>query len=390
MRITSIRSLVVHAEMRNWVFVRVDTDQSGLFGWGEATLEWKTRSVVGAVDDLAPLILGRDPRDIEKLVRIMKKHSFWRLGVIGMSAVSGIELALWDILGKSLGQPAWRLLGGQARDRVRVYTHLGLGDMRAVYETETAEQLIGRAHEVMARGYRAMKVVIIPYTHYSAPGPQIDRVARMMAALREAAGPEVEIMIDFHGRPASVGAALAYIEAVEPGRPMFVEEVLPPGNFLGLREIASKTSVPIATGERLIDLAEFDELFRSRAVSIAQPDICHCGGLWEAKKIAAMAEAAGVGVAPHNPLGPIAGAAALHFAVSTSNHVIQEEMIGAVPWYFDVVHGPIEIVDGFWRVPTAPGLGVEVDEAECARHPFAPEVPHAINAVLDDGAIVDW
>ena len=390
MRITSIRSLVVHAEMRNWVFVRVDTDQSGLFGWGEATLEWKTRSVVGAIDDLAPLVLGRDPRDIEKLVRIMKKHSFWRLGVIGMSAVSGIELALWDILGKSLGQPAWRLLGGQARDRVRVYTHLGLGDMRAVYETETAEQLIGRAHEVMARGYRAMKVVIIPYTHYSAPGPQIDRVARMMAALREAAGPEVEIMIDFHGRPASVGAALAYIEAVEPGRPMFVEEVLPPGDFLGLREIASKTSVPIATGERLIDLAEFDELFRSRAVSIAQPDICHCGGLWEAKKIAAMAEAAGVGVAPHNPLGPIAGAAALHFAVSTSNHVIQEEMIGAVPWYFDVVHGPIEMDDGFWQVPTAPGLGVEVDEAECGRHPFAPEVAHAVNAVLDDGAIVDW
>jgi galactonate dehydratase len=139
-KITSIRSLVVHAEMRNWVFVRVDTDQSGLFGWGEATLEWKTRSVVGAIDDLAPLVLGRDPRDIEKLVRIMKKHSFWRLGVIGMSAVSGIELALWDILGKSLGQPAWRLLGGQARDRVRVYTHLGLGDMRAVYETETAER----------------------------------------------------------------------------------------------------------------------------------------------------------------------------------------------------------------------------------------------------------
>ena len=143
-----------------------------------------------------------------------------------------------------------------------------------------------------------------------------------MAALREAAGRAVEIMIDFHGRPASVGAALAYIEAVEPGRPMFVEEVLPPGDFLGLREVASKASIPIATGERLIDLAEFDELFRSRAVSIAQPDICHCGGLWEAKKIAAMAEAVGVGVAPHNPLGPIAGAAALHFAVSTSNHVI--------------------------------------------------------------------
>ena len=120
MKIVNIRSVIVHAEMRNWIFVRVETDQDGLFGWGEATLEWKTRSVAGAIDDLAPLLIGRDPRDIEKLVRIMKKHSFWRLGVIGMSAVSGIEIALWDILGKSLSVPVWMLLGGRVRDRVRV------------------------------------------------------------------------------------------------------------------------------------------------------------------------------------------------------------------------------------------------------------------------------
>ena len=189
MKITSIRPVIVHAEMRNWVFVRVETDQDGLFGWGEATLEWKTRAVAGAIEDLAPLVMGRDPRDIEKLVRIMKKHSFWRLGVIGMSAISGIEIALWDILGKSLSVPVWRLLGGRARDRVRVYTHLGLGDMRAVYETESATQLVERAHDVLARGYRAMKVVIIPYTHYSALLPQVDRAARMMAALRDAVGP---------------------------------------------------------------------------------------------------------------------------------------------------------------------------------------------------------
>jgi galactonate dehydratase len=389
-KITNIRSLVVHAEMRNWVFVRVETDEPGLFGWGEATLEWKTRSVAAAIEDLVPLVIGRDPRDIERLVRIMKKHSFWRLGVIGMSAISGIEIALWDIFGKSLSTPVWMLLGGRVRERVRVYTHLGLGDMRAVYETQTAQQLVERAHGVLARGYRAMKVVIIPYTHYCALAPQIDQAARMMAALRDAVGPDVEIMVDFHGRPASVGAALAYIEAVKPGRPMFVEEVLPPGDSLGLREIASKTIVPIATGERLVDLVEFDDLFRQRAVSIAQPDICHCGGLWETKKIAALAEAAGVGVAPHNPLGPIAGVAALHFAVSTSNHVIQEEMVGAVPWYFDVVRGPINMIDGFWQVPTKPGLGVDVDEAECARHPYKPEAPHTTNAVLDDGTIVDW
>jgi len=390
MKIASVTARIVNAEMRNWVFVKVETDVAGLHGWGEATLEWKTRAVVGAVEDLAPLLIGRDPRDIEQAVRVMRKHGFWRFGVIGMSAVSGIEIALWDILGKHLGVPVWRLVGGRVRDRVKVYTHLGLGDMRAVYETLEAEPLVERAREVVGKGYRALKAVFIPYTHYHAPLPEVTKVARMMEALREAVGPEVDIMVDFHGRPATATAALAYVEALEPGRPMFVEEVLPPGDTEGLKAIAARTRIPLATGERLVDRVEFDELFRARAVDIAQPDICHCGGLLEAKKIAAMAEAASIGVAPHNPLGPIAGAAALHFAVSTPNHVIQEEMVGAVPWYFDVVRGPIRMVDGHWQVPQAPGLGVEVDEAACARHPFAQEVMHPQNAVLDDGTVVDW
>jgi len=389
-KIVSITTRVVNAEMRNWVFVRVETDQPGLYGWGEATLEWKTRAVAGAVEDLAPLLIGKDPRNIEQLVRIMKKQSFWRLGVIGMSAVSGIEIALWDILGKSLDVPVWRLLGGKVRDKVAVYTHLGLGDMRAVYESMDAEPLVQRARDVVDKGYKAFKAVFIPYTHFHAPLAEIDKVARLMEALRDAVGPSVEIMIDFHGRTASVGAALAYIEALEPGRPMFVEEVLPPGDTAGLIAIAAKTTVPLATGERLVDRIEFNELFQSRAIDIAQPDICHCGGLLEAKKIAAMADACSIGVAPHNPLGPIAGVAALHFAVSTPNHVIQEEMVGAVPWYFDVVQGPIRMVDGFWQVPEAPGLGIEVNEKACAAHPFAPEIYHTTNAVLDDGTIVDW
>ncbi|MBB5753977.1 galactonate dehydratase [Prosthecomicrobium pneumaticum] len=390
MKIVAITTRIVNAEMRNWVFVRVETDQPGLYGWGEATLEWKTKAVAGAIEDLAPLVIGRDPRDIEQIVRILKKHSFWRLGVIGMSAISGIEIALWDIMGKWLGQPVWRLLGGKVRDKVKVYTHLGLGDMRAVYESLELEPLVQRAAHVVERGYQAFKAVFIPYTHYTAPVAEIDKVARMMEALRAAVGPSVEIMVDFHGRPASAAAALAYIDAVAPGRPLFVEEVLPPGETGALVQLAAKTHVPIATGERLVDRAEFDDLFRTRAIDIAQPDICHCGGLLEAKKIAAMAEAASIGVAPHNPLGPIAGVAALHFAVSTPNHIIQEEMVGAVPWYFEVVDGPIRMVDGHWQVPDAPGLGIEVDEAACARHPYRPEIMHTVNAVMPDGTIVDW
>lgn len=390
MKIVRVTARVVNAEMRNWVFVKVETDQPGLFGWGEATLEWKTKAVVGAIEDLEPLLIGRDPRDIEQNVRVMKKHSFWRLGVIGMSAVSGIETALWDIFGKDLNLPVWRLLGGKVRDKVAVYTHLGLGDMRAVYETLDAAPLVERAQEVVVKGYRAFKAVFIPYTHYHAPLPAIEKVGRMMEALRGAVGPDIEIMVDFHGRPASASAALAYIEALAPGRPMFVEEPLPPGETMALKALAAKTSVPLATGERLVDRPEFADLLAIQSVSIIQPDICHCGGLGEAKKIAAMAEAVSVGVAPHNPLGPIAGAAALHFAVSTPNHVIQEEMVGAVPWYFDVVQGPIRMVDGFWQVPDAPGLGITVDEAACDEHPFAPEVIHTQHAVLDDGTIVDW
>lgn len=390
MKITKVSTRVVNAEMRNWVFIRVDTDVPGLFGWGEATLEWKTRAVVGAIEDLEPLIVGRDPRDIEQATRVMTKHSFWRLGAIGMSAVSGIELALWDILGKHLGVPVWRLLGGKVRERVGVYTHLGMGNMHAVYETLDVAPLVERAREIVDKGYTAFKVVIVPYTHFHAPLPAVGKVGQMMDDLRDTVGDGVEIMVDFHGRPASQGAALQYIDALAPGRPMFVEEPLPPGDTAGLAELARHTAVPLATGERLVEPAEFATLFAGGGIAVVQPDICHCGGLLAAKKVAAQADAHGIGVAPHNPLGPIAGAAALHFAVSTPNHVIQEEMVGAVPWYDDVVQGPIERIGSSWAVPETPGLGVDVDEAECAKHPFAPEVLHTTNAVLEDGTIVDW
>jgi galactonate dehydratase len=390
MKITAIRTTVVNAEMRNWIFVKVETDVAGLYGWGEATLEWKTRAVVGAVDDIAPLMIGRDPRDIEQAVRVMHKHGFWRLGVIGTTAISGIEVALWDILGKSLGVPVWRLLGGKTRDRVPVYTHLGLGDMRAVYETMQPADLVERAAEVIERGYRALKVVFIPYTHYTATLRGVDHVGKLMQALREAVGDDIEIMVDFHGRPASAAAALDYIRAVAPGRPLFVEEPVPPGDPHLMKAVAERSPVAIATGERLIGRGEFELLFRLNAVHVAQPDIAHTGGLAEARQIAAAAETAGVGIAPHNPLGPLAGVAALHFDIATPNFVIQEEMSGSVPWYGEVAETPIRMVDGAWQIPEAPGLGVEVNEAVAAKHPFQQEVLHAQHAVLGDGTVVDW
>ncbi|WP_274626536.1 galactonate dehydratase [Arvimicrobium flavum] len=390
MKITRIRTTVVNAEMRNWVFVKVETDTPGLYGWGEATLEWKTRAVVGAVEDLEPLLLGQDPRDIEQCVRIMHKHGFWRMGSIGASAISGIEVALWDILGKDLNAPVWRLLGGKTRDKVPVYTHLGLGDMKSVYETMQVGPLVDSALKVVEAGYKALKVVFVPYTHYTTTIRNVDHVGKLMMGLREAVGDDIEIMVDFHGRPASVSAAMDYINVLAPGRPLFVEEPVPPGDPLLMAQVTERSPVPIATGERLIGRAEFDPLFARRAIHIAQPDIAHTGGLSEARKIAAAAETAGIGIAPHNPLGPIAGITALHFDIATPNFVIQEEMTGSVPWYGEVVEGPINRVDGAWQIPDKPGLGLEVNEAACAKHPFAAEIYHARNAVLDDGTVVDW
>ncbi len=390
MKITAIDARVCNAEMRNWIFVRVETDVPGLIGWGEATLEFKTRAVIGAVEDFAPMLTGHDPRDIEQAMQIMTRHSFWRMGVIGMSAISGIEMALWDIMGKELGVPVWRLLGGKVRDRLRTYTHLGLGDMRAVYETETSARLVALASDVVARGYDAFKVVCIPYTHYVAPNRDIDRVARLMCDLRDAVGPAVDIMVDFHGRPASAAAARPYLDAMAAARVMFVEEPVPPEDMAGLADIARGSSVPIAAGERLIGRSAFAQALAARAFHVAQPDICHVGGLMETKRIAAMAETAGVGLAPHNPLGPIAGIAALHFGISTPNVIIQEEMSGAVPWYDDVVQWPISRRAGSWELPEKPGLGLEVDEAVLAAHPFAPDILHTRNAILSDGTVADW
>ena len=392
MRITAVRTVVVNAQMRNWIFVKVETDQAGLHGWGEASLEWKTRGVAGTVDDFAPMLIGEDPTRIEHLYQKMYRQSFWRLGVIGLSAISGIEQACWDILGKSLGLPVYKLLGGAVRDKVRMYTHLGGGDMKAVYETQQsndAQAFADRALEVVAMGYNAVKVLITPPTESLNSIAAYKYTDRVMSAMRGAVGDDVDIMIDCHGRH-SMANALEFCRVLAPYRPYFVEEPVPPENVALMAEVRKASPVPIATGERLVTRYQFRELFEQQACHIIQPDLCHCGGLWEAKKIAAMAEVYSMGVAPHNPLGPVANAVALHFALSTPNFLIQEDMLSDVPWRWDVVKQSLETKDGYWLPCDAPGLGIEVDEAAAAKHPFQQEVIHATTVRAHDGAILDW
>ncbi len=392
MKITAVRTVVCNAEMRNWVFVRVETDQAGLYGWGEGSLEWKTRSVVGAVEDFAPMLLGEDPTRIEHLYQKLYRQSFWRVGVIGLSAISAIEQACWDILGKSLGVPVYKLLGGAVRDRVRMYTHLGGGDMKSVYESQYAADpavFVDRALEVVARGYNAVKVLITPPTESLNSIAAYKYAERMMQALRLAVGDDVDIMVDCHGRH-SLANALEFCRVLAPFRPYFVEEPVPPENVDVMAEVRRGSTVPIATGERRVTRYEFRELFEKQACHVIQPDLCHCGGLWEAKKIAAMAEVYTMGVAPHNPLGPIANAVALHFDLSTPNFLIQEDMLTDVPWRWEVVQHSLTSDGGYWMPTDAPGLGIEVNEAAAARHPFQQEIIHATTVRAHDGAVLDW
>ncbi len=391
LKITGIKTVVVNAVHRNWIFVKVKTDQPGLYGWGEATLEWKTRAVTGAIDDLAPFVVGQDPMNIEHLVNAMTRFSFWPLGSIGLTAVSGIEHALWDIKGKVLGVPVWQLLGGKVRDKVRVYTHLRRGDAKARVPNTDIGAFCDAVQETVEMGYNAIKLGFVPYTGYDAPLPAVRHVEKLAAAVRERVGDGVDVMTDFHGRPDSLDAAIAYIKAIEPIKPLFCEEVIQPGDTRAMADIARRVDCPLATGERLFTPREFAEVAETRAVAYIQPDLAHCMGISGGRKIAAIAEAAHMGVCPHNPMGPVAGAVALQFDVATTNFVIQEEAVGIVPWFEEICSSyPLNLVDGSWTVPEAPGLGIEIDEMKAARYPFQREIIPATESVLWDGRIANW
>jgi galactonate dehydratase len=385
-RITAVDTVVVNARLRNWVFVKVSTDVDGLVGWGEATLEWRTRAIVGAVEDLAPIVVGQDPRRLEHLWQAMARDPFFPGGTIGMSALSGIDQALWDIVARHHGVPAYELLGGRVRDRLRMYDHLGGGDSSTVYgasEHEFAEA----ARRSVADGFTALKILAVPSGAGLPGGADLARSSAVLASVREAVGDTVEIMVDLHGRT-TVAGAIAYGLALAPHRPWFLEEPVAPGNPAAIAAVARALGTPVATGERLITLPEFRDHLATEALGMLQPDVCHVGGPTALRKIAALAESHGVPLAPHNPLGPIATVVNQHVAFATPGVVIQEVMRADVPWRDDVVSGTVPIVDGHIDAPPGPGWGVTVDEGAAAEHPYRPEPQLATRGA--DGTVVDW
>ena len=392
MKITRIETLVCHARMRNWIFVKVLTDEPGLFGWGEATLEWHTRSVVGAIEDLAELLVGEDPRRVEYLWQMMYRQHFWHgHGIVRATAMAGIDLALWDILGKVAGMPCSRLWGGPVRDFVRTYCHLGGGKLEDFYETaaEDARRFGELAQKAVADGYTAFKSMAVPPTMPIEGLKPIRTAERAVAAMREAVGEEIDIMVDCHARP-SPAMGLKFAKALEPFGLYFLEEPCWPEEPAGLAMINAAVETPIATGERVTSAAAFRDLFDRRTCEICQVDITHCGGLSEARRIAALAETYRIALAPHNPQGPVSTAASLEFGFSQPSYIICETVHDDVPWRQDVVEEgfTIEREGRIVRPNQKPGLGISINEAEAKKHPFQQEIPQRV--FYADGSIGDW
>lgn len=354
MRITKLTTYIVPPR---WCFLKVETDE-GIVGWGEPVVEGRAHTVAAAVAELADYVVGKDPRQVEDHWTVLYRGGFYRGGSVHMSALAGIDQALWDIKGKALGVPVYELLGGKVRDRIRVYSWIG-GDRPG----ETAAQ----ARERAARGFTAIKMNASEELQYVDTFDKVDRVLGNVAAVREAVGPHFGIGVDFHGRVHKPMAKVLFKE-LEPYRLMFIEEPVLSEHAECLREFATLANIPIALGERLFSRWDFKKILEGGYVDIIQPDPSHAGGITETRKIAHMAEAYDVALALHCPLGPIALAVNLQLDAGCYNAFIQEQSLGI--HYnqgndlLDYIKNPevFDYADGYVKIPDGPGLGIEVNE----------------------------
>jgi galactonate dehydratase len=363
MKITAIETFVCNAYRTNWVFVKVLTDQPGLYGVGEATLEHREQTVVAACQELQRDFKGRDPADIEALWHDAYRDAYWRGGPVLMSAISAVDMALWDIQGKELGVPVYRLLGGRLRDRVPCYANGWFAGAK------TPEQFAQKAAEALDRGFRALKWDPFGSAYRSLEQQQFRDAMRCVEKVREATRGRGDLMIEGHGR-FDLPTALRIAHALEDFDILWLEEPLLPDSIEALAELKRRVRIPLAFGERLYGRWQFRTLLEQRAADFIQPDVSHAGGITELKKIAAMAEAHGVPICPHNPSGPVANAATVHLAANLTNFYLLETMSSDVPWRAEVCAEQVKIVDGFMQIPAAPGLGVDICEQAIAQHPY--------------------
>lgn len=376
MRIIDIKTFPVDCFRTNWVFVKVYTDE-GITGVGEATLEYKEKALIGAVEHIKESLVGQNPLNIEKIWHDTYRDAYWRGGAVLMSALSAVEMALWDILGKALNVPIYQLLGGKVNDKVRIYVNGWFAGAKE--PKEFAE----KAKIAVERGVTAMKWDPFGKNYMEISNAELDKALQCVAAVREAVGGQIDLLIEGHGR-FNVPTGIKIAKELEQFKPMFFEEPVPPDNLDALKEVKTKSPVAISAGERLYTRWDYREMFDKMAADYIQPDISHAGGIMELKKIAAEAECRYIPFAPHNPSGPVANAATLQLAASCPNFCILEIMYSDVEWRKDVTTENLHYQDGCITISDKPGLGLEINEGECLRHPYQPHTLRHYTGALTD------
>lgn len=376
MKITDVKTFVVDCFRTNWVFVKVYTDD-GICGVGEGTLEYKEKALCGAVEHIKNYLVGKDPRQIEKHYHDIYRDAYWRGGAVLMSALSAVECALWDILGKSLGVPVYQLLGGKINDDCRIYVNGWFAGAK------TPDEFAEKVKIAVKRGITAMKWDPFGKSYLQISNKDLDTALECVAKVREAVGKNVDILIEGHGR-FDVPTGIKIAKELEQFKPMWFEEPVPPNNIEALKAVRDKSPVAISAGERLYTRFDYNPLFAARAADYIQPDVSHAGGIMELKKIAAIAEANYIPFAPHNPSGPVANAATLQLAACCPNFCILEIMYSDVDYRKFVTDERLVYENGRIKIGDKPGLGIELNEEECLKHPYAEHnLRHYTGALTD-------
>lgn len=365
MRITRVKTFICNSFRTNWVFVKIETDSAGLHGWGEATLEYREPTVVAAIHDLESYLIGKDPANIEAFRHDCYRDAYWRGGPVLMSALAGVEMALWDIKGKSLGVPVWQLFGGKVRDSVPVYVNGWYAPAR------TPEEFAEKALEVCARRFNGCKWDPFGKAWLQISKSELDRAMECIRLVSEAVGSDIRLLIEGHGR-FDIPTAVKIGRKLEEFDICWFEEPLPPDDLNGLRDVKERVRVSLAAGERLYNRYEYRRLFDLNCVDYIQPDVSHAGGLLEMRFLGAEAEARHLGFCPHNPSGPVANAATLQLAACVPNFTVLEMMMTDVPFRSEICNEELTIRDGEMMIPEKPGLGIELCEAELLKHPYIP------------------
>ena len=364
MKITDIKVYIMDAYRTNWTFIKVETDE-GLYGWGEASLGTQEMALKGCVEDLKRLVVGRNPLEIERMRFEVYRDIYWKGGPVLMSAISGIEMAMWDIVGKFFNTPVYNLFGGKMRDRVRMYANGWFSG------SKTPENFAIKAKETVALGVKALKWDPFDKAHMTLTKEEMHKAVEIVGAVREAVGDDVELLIECHGR-FNPYTAIEISRELEPFKPMFLEEPCPPDNVEAIAKVKRKSNVPIAAGERVYSIYGFDDLFAKDAVDIVQPDMFHTGGMMECKKIAGMAEAKHIPISFHNPSGPISNAAILQLAAATPNFLIHEIMINDGSFRKKITTEEVIFEDGCILINDKPGLGIDVNIEAVEERPYHP------------------